>query len=63
MFDASKVEIMSAYTKIICPCNTRQAQNYKYSPDSLTPPSGGYSPLLSLGTGISSLEVGFGQAV
>jgi hypothetical protein len=46
---------MSAYTEIICPCTTRQAQYQKYSPDALTPPSFSYSPSLSLGTGIEAL--------
>jgi hypothetical protein len=45
---------MSAYTEIICPCTTRQARYKKYSPDAQTPPSGSYSPSLSLGTGIST---------
>jgi hypothetical protein len=45
---------MSAYTEIICPCAIRQARYKKSSPDLLTPPSGGYSPSLSLGTGINA---------
>jgi hypothetical protein len=49
-----KIVVMSAYTKIICPCTTGQARYNNYSPDTLTPPSGSYSPSLSLGTGISA---------
>jgi hypothetical protein len=45
---------MSAYTEIICPCTTHQAQYKKYSSAALTPPSGSYSPSLKLGTGISA---------
>jgi hypothetical protein len=45
---------MSADTEIICPCTTCQTRYKKYGPDALTPPSGGNSPSLSLGTGIVS---------
>jgi hypothetical protein len=36
------------------PYTTRQAQYKKYSPEALTPPSGSYSHLLLLETGISA---------
>jgi hypothetical protein len=45
---------MSAYAEIICPCTTCQTRLKKYSPDALTPPSGSYSPSLSLETGMSA---------
>jgi hypothetical protein len=46
----SPYHAMRAYTEIICPYTTHQAQCKIV----LTPPSGSYSPLLSLGTGISA---------
>jgi hypothetical protein len=45
---------MSAYAKIICLCITSQAWYKKYSPDTLTPPRGNYSPSLLLRTGMSA---------
>jgi hypothetical protein len=44
---------MSDYTKIIFPCKPRLGQYKISSPATLKPPSSSYSPLLSLGTGIS----------
>jgi hypothetical protein len=43
-----------AYTEIIFPCKPRPGQYKKSSPETLMPRSGSYSPLLSLGTGISN---------
>jgi hypothetical protein len=46
---------MSVYSEFICPCTTRQARYKKYSPDTLTPPSGSkYSTSLSLGMDIDA---------
>jgi hypothetical protein len=45
--------IMSAYTEIIFPCKPHPGRYKKSSTDTTAPPSGSYSPLLSLWTGIS----------
>jgi hypothetical protein len=47
---------LSAFAEIICPCTGHVSGSILeiFNPDSLTPPSGGYSPWLSLGIGISA---------
>jgi hypothetical protein len=45
---------ISAYTEIICPYTMCHARYKKSSLDALVPPSGSYSPSISLGTGISA---------